>query len=64
MRRWHAETVSGNVQELERKLNEVEAKDGQLVGVTSFSGQYPSWTVIWSKYVQDDGAEVPAWVQK
>ena len=60
MRRWHAETVSGGPQELERKLNEVESKNGQLAGVTSFSGQYPSWTVIWSEYAQDDGSKILA----
>ena len=48
MKTWHAETVSGGVNELEKMLQKIEDTDrATIVGVLSNVGPYQSWTVVW-----------------
>ena len=47
MKTWHAETVSGFVNELEKALQGVEDQGGTVFAVLSGSTPYPSWTVVW-----------------
>ena len=47
MKQWHAETVSGFVNELEKALQRVETQGGVVFTVLSGSTPYPSWTVVW-----------------
>ena len=54
MKTWHAETVTGTAQDLESALNRIEAAHGSTVGVTTFSGQYPSWTVVYFAYKKEE----------
>lgn len=48
MKLWHAEMVHGTrPKDLELALQRIEDADGSIMGMTSFSGPYPSWTVVW-----------------
>ena len=48
MKTWHAETVGGGVNELEKMLQKIEDTDrATIVGVLSDVGPYQSWTVVW-----------------
>ena len=59
MKLWHAETVSGSVQDLEAVLNRIEAAQrGDIIGMTGTTGQFgPSWTVVWYTYQRDAPSE-------
>ena len=59
MKLWHAETVSGSVQDLETALNRiVNSTDATVVGMTGTTGQFgPSWTVVWYTYQRDAPSE-------
>lgn len=54
MKLWHAETVGGGAQDLETALNRIEDARGTIVGVTTFSGTYPSWTVVYFAYKKEE----------
>lgn len=57
MKLWHAETVTGTAQDLEAALNRIEAVGDTIVGVTTFSGPYPSWTVVYYTHKKEDPSE-------
>lgn len=57
MKIWHVETVSGAPADLAAALNRIEAVGDTIVGVTTFSGPYPSWTVVYYTHKKEDPSE-------
>ena len=57
MKLWHAETVSGSAADLTAALQRIEDASGSIMGMTAFSGPYPSWTVVWYTYQRDARSE-------
>ena len=53
MKRWHAETVSGEVRGLEIALQRIENRGGTIMSVITNPGPYLAWTVVWYEYAND-----------
>ena len=53
-KQWHVETVSGSANDLETALNRIEAINATITSMTTFSGPYPSWTIVYYTYKREE----------
>lgn len=55
MKKWHAKTITGAAEDLEKFLQSIgDMESTTVMGMTQGPGPYPSWTVVWYEYVRGE----------